>query len=203
MNDKGDVNLKAKLFWKIFQEQWSNISAEDEGKWSNSAKWTKFMLGHGEANKAVNAGFLPFCVQTYMKCLNIDDEPMIRCEWDKIDLVGLKSHDPGDVYQSSLHVMIEHENDVNRFDIETEFYKLLHWRAPLKVLICYQPANKTDDDRMTRKLEVFEKMHARVAALMGRDNAEYLILLGTRVDNKKCFKAYELNSEGWACLIPL
>ena len=67
-------------------------------------------------------------------------------------------------------VLIEHENYRNS---EEEFWKLLHWYAPLKVLVCYH----TDyQGRLRTFREVGRAMnnhHAR------NPNEEYLVLIGS------------------------
>ena len=78
-----------------------------------------------------------------------------------------------DTDSNLLEVLVEHENGRS---VQKEMWKLLMWRAPLKVLIFY---DQPEEDWLTRKLaELFE---------MGKDvdghwpeasNAEYLFLVG-------------------------
>ena len=107
-------------------------------------------------------------------------------EWYTVDAIffggqGIYREDLA--YPSEIHAVIEHEN---ASDVETEMWKLLHWRCPLKVLIFYD-FNETDKARQSRsdwlqkKLEALRKMYVAVDAFFpDAQDTEYLIIVGNR-----------------------
>jgi hypothetical protein len=88
-------------------------------------------------------------------------------------------------YPSELHVLIEHEK---RENIEQEMWKLIHWRAPLKVIIFYDwdEDDKSTDLRInwveTKIINLFEMLDTVNAFFPENVDTEYLFLIGNRVD---------------------
>ena len=86
------------------------------------------------------------------------------CFWDTRDPWGKMK------YRQPLYVLalIEHEGGPNS---EEEFWKLLHWYAPLKVLICYQPWPKLQ--------KYFNELRGMVQDFLARSQEEqYLVIVG-------------------------
>ena len=100
-------------------------------------------------------------------------------------------------YPSKLDVLIEHENGER---LEEEMWKLLFWRADLKVLIGY---DWCDDDKSLpireqwrdKKLGWLRKMLRAVNA-DGSENSEYLVLIG----NRKTYSSEDAVAWRW-CLL--
>ena len=76
------------------------------------------------------------------------------------------------VFPACMDVIIEHENGR---DVETEMWKLLMFRSPLKVLIFY------DHDEADQKLQELMEFYAGVDSTWPEaGNTEYLFLVGNR-----------------------
>jgi len=92
-------------------------------------------------------------------------------------------------YPSRLPVLIEHENGE---DIEEEMWKLMFWKAGLKVIITYDYCLDEYDDSMGRRSEGLKKSQyapRKLATLRGmfrkvhgetEQGSEYLLILGNR-----------------------
>ena len=88
-------------------------------------------------------------------------------------------------YPSELHVLIEHEK---RENIEEEMWKLIHWRAPLKVIMFY---DWDEDEKSTNlrinwaetKINMLLEMLNTVNSFFPENvDTEYLFLIGNRMD---------------------
>ena len=95
-----------------------------------------------------------------------------------------------------MDVLIEHENDEY---IEEEMWKLLMWRSPLKVLVCYDWAEneKTTCKRiqwLKNKLDELADMARQVNETWNEaEETEYLIVIGTlNSDDNVCWKFKKL-----------
>jgi hypothetical protein len=88
-------------------------------------------------------------------------------------------------YPSELHVLIEHEK---RENIEEEMWKLIHWRAPLKVIIFYDwdEDEKSTNSRTnwvdTKIIKLLEMLDTVNAFFPENVDTEYLFLIGNRMD---------------------
>ena len=88
-------------------------------------------------------------------------------------------------YPSELHVLIEHEM---RENIEEEMWKLIHWRAPLKVIIFYdwdedvKSTNLRIDWVNTKIKKLLEMLDTVNAFFPENVDTEYLFLIGNRMD---------------------
>jgi hypothetical protein len=78
-----------------------------------------------------------------------------------------KFNKPQYAQPSYVHILIEHENGRNP---EEEWYKLIHWYAPLKVLICY--------DRRASLLDEFCAVKVEANQFHLRSDEEYLVIIG-------------------------
>ena len=97
-----------------------------------------------------------------------------------------------------MDVIIEHENDC---DIEKEMWKLLMFRSPLKVLVCYDydENEKTNDKTIVKwlknKLDKLADMARQIDENWKEaEDTEYLIVIGNRnADNKIIWKFKKLS----------
>lgn len=201
-----DKKNRAAQFWNIFSDHWQNVTDGDKKNWHEDALWTRFMLGDSPANTDAKGGLLVDCVEAHLRFLAPETDRtdrLIRCEWSKIDLAGLTRYGEEKTwYKTSLQVIVEHENRVDTvYDLESEFYKLLHWRAPLKVLVCYHKPDETRDRRYRDKQVLFSRMYKEALFLMGVDAAEYLMIVGGRRNEDIGFCAFELKAGEWKELL--
>jgi len=86
-------------------------------------------------------------------------------------------------YPAQIHVLIEHEHGMN---IEEEMWKLIFWRSPLKVLICYdwnEDEKRTENRKswFTKKLTSLIKMRDTASQYYPEvEKTEYLFITGNR-----------------------
>ena len=169
----------AEQFIEAFRDQW-NVENADDIRPIYPAKrlWTKFMLG----KKGPCQDSFLYRVSN-RNPLNLQ---MVR-EWYTLDCVyyeeGADVYGDGG-YPACLQVLIEHENGE---DVETEMYKLLMFRSPLKVLIFY---DYDEDNKPTERSQTWLQRKLTTLLDMGRqvdshwpeaDRTEYLFLVGNRV----------------------
>ena len=111
------------------------------------------------------------------------DKEFYRYDWAILD----NSKPVGDKidYRQPLHVLalIEHENGRNP---EEEFWKLLHYYSPLKILIFY---SKNPE----RNLCDFSTTYGRISAFHRRNDSEcYLAICGTQESDAQPWKAWTM-----------
>lgn len=156
--------ISAWQFCDVFREQWKR---EDAGIihpiYLDARPWTEFMLGF--LNRVSEKLSLQMARQFYyLDCVYYQKETNVYGNGG---------------YPACLQVLIEHEN---RRDVETEMYKLLMFRSPLKVLIFYDH----DETWLQKKLSTLLKMRQRVDGYWAEaDNTEYLFLIGNREDENQ------------------
>ncbi len=169
----------AEDFREAFLAEWQDrLSAEKEkllAAYPSDSAWTKYML-----DKEV--GFLQGVRGRLPEGVNLS----YAREWYTLDAVFYGGTDLAPAlgrYPSELHVLIEHENGK---DVETEMWKLIFWRSPLKVIIFY---DYHDDQKTTEKerrwLEdklavLWCMLDSANSFLKENDETEYLFLIGTR-----------------------
>ena len=130
-----------------------------------------------------------------IKLLVADQELYFRRQWYTLDALIVGGQDLFDdrikdpLHPSRIETLIEHENGD---DWEVEMWKLLFWRAPLKVLIGYDyyeedyhlprrgRQNETRRDWLGLKVNNLRRMYLEVVRHMPEPNAEYLLLIGNR-----------------------
>ena len=139
--------VTAEDFYAAFIECWKEEALDTDKetlksgiieKYAKSGEWTKCMLG-GKGGDGMEASFL------YKVKSRLCDRPnahgkLLRMsrEWYTLDAVFYSGNnlfgslEKGEEYPPLLDVLIEHENGG---DVETEMWKLLLFRAPLKVII--------------------------------------------------------------------
>lgn len=174
--------MRADEFKHAFLETWEALIENEEGldeviaAWQNDATWTTFMLGdRGDDNPdsflhAVGAQLDRSVYREYytLDCVYYQETP---------NLIG------DDSYPAGFDAIIEHENGPQP---EKEWWKLLMWRAPLKVLIFYDFCDDEIQHNINRarwligKLEKFaemtQQMHDRWPGR--KDEDDYLIVVG-------------------------
>ena len=182
--------------------------------YENDKRWTEYMLAKKEA--PYEDSFL----RRLATRLSAPPLAMGR-EWYTLDAVYYEAKKDsyiycpkgGGPYPNCLHVIVEHEN---AGDVETEMWKLLMFRSPLKVLIFY---DYRDDDKRTEekrdwlknKLEKLFKMGRAVeGACPEADNVGYLFLVGNRSEDEQpprwrycVVERGDFGRNGGDCLQPL
>ncbi|MDE0032885.1 MAG: hypothetical protein OXU75_07125 [Deltaproteobacteria bacterium] len=180
--------VSAMDFCDAFTKQWKEDIDSSDGHdaildaYKYETPWTEYML----------AGERPFLRRLLKKLpSSLDGRLMMGREWYTLDAVyyeeGTCIYRPpkdGGPYPDCLHVIIEHEN---AGDVETEMWKLLMFRSPLKVLIFYDyrdDCKKTDEKKEKWLAEKVSKLFEMGRAVERRwseaDNVEYLFLVGNR-----------------------
>ena len=183
-------------FTRLFCDYVREQPKDEEGS------WTEFMLGD----------FLPKVIENVsrhkghpagrLECRR-EFRHIDLCAWDTIrtPCEGTK-WEGGDLNQAChdlplyLHLVIEHEN--GRYPNE-EFWKLLHWYAGLKVLVCYLLPTE-----VAHWLEWFRQMRDRVCDFHPRsaDDA-YLVIIGEYGlydPAEQQWTGYEIKGGQWARL---
>ena len=168
-------------FVELFQFEFNNNPGDILSKYRDNTLWTNFML----KNKPI-----PFVskVVTQLGHMELHLEPEFYnfdiCVWDKGNFEDNKPEYKQPLY---LHVTIEHENGPNP---EKEFWKLLHWYSPLKILICYP----NDPVEM---IKYFVRIKNKVNTFLPRSpTEEYLIIFGRLSSN---MNRDEIQWDAWVC----
>jgi len=160
MSSDGCKKIDALQFLNEFQTQWIALKSRVGEKaiaeaYDNDGTWTKSMQGYSADKYRPEAGLLG--PQGFLGKIGLAlgfDPYQIRREDNKIDcsffsgagLLPNRSSEWG--YASFLSVLIEHENNLDSIDLE--MWKLIFWRAPLKVIITYdRPEKRRDKDKNT------------------------------------------------------
>lgn len=188
--------LTATQFIEVFKNEWQKIIQNEMGKkemlekYIYSQTWTEYML-------CSNCGFL----KNIMLRINENYKLNMKYqkEWYTIDVLYtgdniFKETDKKDFnirslwYPKNIYAIIEHENGNN---IEEEFWKLLFWKCPLKVLIFYDwhcDQKKTDYKKkwLNNKIEALEKMFNGVNDFYHENiETEYLFIIGHRKNDNE------------------
>ena len=123
--------------------QLAREKSEDEvlRLWGNDRAWTQTMLGGGTAPTRSEPLVVAALARVRQAIEGIGYRGAVVQEWMRIDK-ALVSDDTiwggqtsKHYYPKRFYVLVEHENNQHW---NTELWKLLHLRAPLKVLIGYQ-----------------------------------------------------------------
>lgn len=170
----------ARDFCRVFIEVWNErIAMPDlamDDHYASSSEFTQDILDRN--------GMLSMVCK---KLSSLTEKPLFYTrEWYTVDALFIGGEDTYGRelgYPSEIHTVIEHEN---ASDVETEMWKLLHWRCPLKVLIFYDfnEANKAIRSRsvwLQEKLDALRKMYQAVDVFFpDAEGTEYLIIVGNR-----------------------
>ena len=208
--------VTAEDFYAAFIECWKKEALDTDKetlksgiieKYAKSGEWTKCMLG-GKGGDGMEASFL------YKVKSRLCDRPnahgkLLRMsrEWYTLDAVFYSGNNlfgceqKGEEYPPLLDVLIEHENGG---DVETEMWKLLLFRAPLKVIIFYDwgDSDKKHENKgkerkqwLPAKLGELALMAMKVEHLWPEnEDTEYLFIVGHRnSEDQLCWKKFSLN----------
>jgi len=173
-------------FLEAFKEVWTERMEEDQAgllaAYAKRPAWTNYMLGRRREDG--DGSFLKAVMEKLERSLKY------KREWYTVDSLfvsGETLHLPSghDHYFSSrLDVLVEHEHGGS---IEEEMWKLIFWRAPLKVLIAYDywESKKEGKEKKRRWLaDKMERLQAMLAsanrAFPENGNTEYLFLVANR-----------------------
>ena len=138
--------VSAQDFLNAFSQQWcadrKRRRQAIQHAYQDDERWTDYMLGEHR----------PDFPNTFLDRLAKKLSQKALRERQNLDVVYYTKtarnapQDKDMIRPACLNVIIEHENDE---DVEKEMWKLLMWRAPLKVLIFYDwpPWRKTTTDR--------------------------------------------------------
>jgi hypothetical protein len=184
--------ITSEQFLTSFKAEWTSLVSSSSQMildiYPHKRDWTSFMLGTG--------GFLT----RVMDRLNKEGAGLeYRSEYYTIDALFVSGKDlfrEHRTYPSELHVLIEHENADN---IEEEMWKLLFWRAPLKVIIFYdwneyeKPSSAFKQSWLKGKLKKLVEMRNTVNEFYPENQkTEYLLIFGNR--------EYENQMIRWQCV---
>jgi hypothetical protein len=163
--------------------------------YANARSWTQFMLG------AEPTGVLRLAAARWAATCGYaaDGAASPHAQWYTLDLclVAPAYSGGGDYWKSRTVLAVEHENDC---DVETEMWKLAHWRADLSVLVFYdhsEAERRSDAPAGDRWLEgvskrdwLEEKMKCLSAIVQAVDAAgagRHLLLIGHKtIDAEPC-----------------
>jgi hypothetical protein len=171
--------ISSRSFLEAFKIQWCADEASNSFEFqlacNDRTRWTHYVLDQSGLLARTMASF-----QARVPGLLYDRE------WYTVDAVYYVDHhealhDRTHPVRSEVHALIEHEHDV---DVEKEMWKLLHWRAPLKILMF---TDYSEDERranpryrcwLGEKLAQLDRM-IDVAAQFFQENVdtEYLFLV--------------------------
>ncbi len=203
---------KALLFKAAFQMCWqyriARYPKEIVDLWSNNRGWTDFMLSEEDVGTHSNlAGEKGFLKDVSERWFANTMQPHLRYrsknQWYTMDAYAVESDWPnGDYTKTNLHLVIEHENSS---DVETEMWKLIHLRAPLKVLVFY---NWSEVDRnhgtknsmkavwLKNKIAEFDQMLYASVNVHGPDiNSQYLLIIGSKTLSDNIVWQYYISDE--------
>ena len=201
--------VTAEGFYAAFIECWKEEALDPDKKtlksgiieeYAQSGKiWTSYMLGDKTADNPEAkywAGMEASFLYKVRSRLNADGKLLrMSREWYTLDAVFYSGNnlfgslEKGKEYPPLLDVLIEHENGG---DVETEMWKLLLFRAPLKVIIFYDwgdndKIHTTEKKREERtqwlpdKLGELALMAMKVEHLWPEnEDTEYLFIVGHR-----------------------
>jgi hypothetical protein len=185
--------VSADIFARIFVEEFC-ARAQREGQrfsamWHEGGPtWTAIMV-HAPDQDSVLAR-----TSRRWRCeVNGNDDISVH-HWYTVDLMAVTPplQTVTDYWDTSPVALIEHENGK---DIETELWKLAHWRAPLKVLVFYRLA---DDPWLDRKFEQAQRIVAAAQSPQAEVGVEYLLLAGCREKQRLAWRAETYRSESWS-----
>ncbi len=175
--------VTAREFAEAFESAWKRAyegrRSEIEEAYNNRRLWTELMCG---SESPLSPDRVPLIKAAMESLQHFGKSILFDRERHKVDafgrvLIGAKHTNYTDCVNV---VMVEVENDVER--AEEEMWKLLHSRCPLKILVTYDY-----NDRKIRehKVATFAQMYRGMEPFLGVDPAEYLLIIGGRVDDSR------------------
>ncbi len=204
--------VSAKDFCGAFAKQWKEDAEKNRDAilfaYGDDKRWTEYMLA--EKGRPYESSFL----RRLLTQPSLGRGLLMGREWYTLDAVyyekdGIYQPRGGGPYPDCMQVIIEHENAE---DVETEMWKLLMFRSPLKVLIFYDYRH---DDKQTEKKKTWLEDKLKTLRCMCNAvdknwpearNTEYLFLIGNRDGSKDVpmWRYGIIQNNGWsglACLI--
>lgn len=181
--------VTAKMFRTAFMDEWEQRSNQNLpallASYPHDRAWTELMLRTG--------GVLPGVLERINQQLDAHSRLELRNEYYTVDAMFVGGKDlfrEKLSYPSRVEAIVEHENGDNW---EEEMWKLLFWRAPLKVLIGYD-YNEMDFDKplghsassetkgkwLGNKIKTVHSMYQEVVSHLAEPETEYLLLVGNR-----------------------
>src|SRR5258706_9747971 len=151
------------IFARQFAERADRERAGLKEKWdAGGPEWTNLMLGPSNGESVLEKA-----VQEWSPTSSLHHN------WYTIDLMSVHPPFCGETkyWQTSATAIVEHENGK---DIETELWKLTHWRAPLKVLVFY----RFGEGWLTEKIRLACKLIAAQQSHHKEQDADYLLIVG-------------------------
>jgi hypothetical protein len=185
--------VSAEIFARTFVEEFC-ARAQREGQrfsamWREGGPaWTALMV-HAPDQDSVLARTL----KLWRLEIHGDDRISLH-HWYTVDLMAIAPplQTVTDYWDTSPVALVEHENAK---DIETELWKLAHWRAPLKVLVFYRLAN---DPWLDRKFEQAQRIVAAAQSPLAEIGVEYLLLAGCREKQRVSWRAETWRNGHWS-----
>lgn len=182
--------ITAEAFAQAFHTAWQEACAFDRpglmASYAGCREYTRRML---ESDTAI----ITRTFSLLRDRVGADPTLALRHQWYTLDAVliaGTNLFGQDMSYPSRLEALIEHENGDNW---EEEMWKLLFWRAPLKVLIGYDYCEadyahackidgeaRTKGDWLPHKISKLRDMHQTVTAWHPESNTQYLLLVGNK-----------------------
>ena len=169
-------------FKELFQTIYEKSPDEILNKYKKRNPWTDLLLNDKKA-------FLPHVIyqlgNSELECKR-EFFGFDLCAWDNGRFYDNKPQYDKPLY---LSVTIEHENGPNP---EEEFWKLLHWYSPLKVLISHP-------SHVNTMIEHFNRIRKEVCSFHSRSpEDQYLIIFGTHPDQ---LHGIGVQWRGWLCVM--
>jgi hypothetical protein len=172
------ATIRATDFLEAFAQEWMTLVRDKSDKISrkflDNKTRTQFMQ--------LSGGFL---YQVMQRLCEVHPGLVYKTEYYTVDVLYVGGEDllgwDNLWYPSKIHVLIEHEN---REYPEEEMWKLVHFRAPLKVLIFYDwnENEKTTQNRrqwLVNKLQSLQNILQKVNTFFAENpQTEYLFLIG-------------------------
>jgi hypothetical protein len=205
-----------RAFAEAFARHWAETHAPLD-VYKTSALWTDFMFGSTSAGRV--DGVLPSAARDWADAIGVGQEQgSVHAQWYTVDLVLVSPPYRGDgrYWLSRTLLALEHEK---ASDVETELWKLAHWRADLSVLVLYdysdaeldrggpcddpQLPGVTKREWLARKLERLSEIVRLVDA---KDAARHLLLIGGRVDAapaRVTWRFSRWNGDGFSAPAPI
>ena len=192
MSEKDRASKFKNCFSKCWNEEYPGNRAEIDRQSRKRGEWTKFMLGkYSKELKGPENTFLKRVCDNFIQ--NAIQNPKLEywLEWYTVDacIVEKDRGEAGSEWclKSHWHVILEHENETM---LEEEMWKLLHFKAPLKVLIAYDyfddekeqdESKKNWLDGPDGKIKQLNDMNRSAYAVHPEsDDTEYLLIVGNR-----------------------
>lgn len=201
--DFADAFLEA---FEICQQQ-ANVGS----LYADAKNWTHFMLGAPPAQKP--AGVLRLAATLWASTSQREVPCSLHGQWYTLDLCAVAPpyDESGDYWSTRTVLTIEHENG---YDVETEMWKLAHWRSDLSVLVFY---DFNEEERASDAMCVSDKAIPNVkkadwltSKLQGLSNivrqvdedraARHLLIVGSRAQSNDVqirWRFYEWSESGF------